>query len=82
MDASLTDDAVQALRWGRPHLYLTLTHIYVDDWDIKRTARALCKAESTIKAHLEQADAALALWFRDRAQRAAEARKVARSFPT
>ncbi|MFD1709077.1 hypothetical protein FVQ98_14585 [Ottowia sp. GY511] len=77
VDASLTDDAVQALRWERPHLYLTLVHIYVQGSDIKRTAVKLCKAESTIKAHLEQADQALAMWFRDRARLADEVRQRA-----
>lgn len=81
VDASLTDDAVQALRWTRPHLYLTLTHIYVHGWDVKRTAVALCRAESTVQGHLGQADDALAAWFRERARRAAEARGAAGSFP-
>lgn len=80
VDASLTDDAVQALRWRQPHLYLTLTHIYVRGWDIKRTGAALGKAESTIKAHLAQADVALAVWFRDRALRAEDAKRAAGSF--
>lgn len=82
VDASVTDDAVTALRWGKPHLYLTLVHIYIDGWDIKRTATKLARAESTIKAHLDAADHALALWFRERAERAAEVRGGALgSFP-
>ena len=79
VDASVTDDAVQALRWDKPHLYLTVMHIYVHGWDIKRVACHLCRAEYTIKAHLEQADQALALWFRERAKRAAEARERGRA---
>ena len=82
VDASVTDDAVQALRWDKPHLYLTVMHIYVHGWDIKRVACHLCRAESTIKAHLEQADHAIAAWLdakavereRQRARAVAEAR--------
>lgn len=66
VDAADTDRAVASLRLVKSHLYLTLHHIYVDGWGIKRTAVVLCKAESTVKAHLDQADHALALWFEDR----------------
>jgi len=76
VDASITDDAVQALRWDKPHLYLTLVHVYLDGWDIKRVARQLVKAESTIKAQLEQADHALAGWFRARDERQRAARQA------
>ncbi len=79
IDAALTDEAVTALRWNRSHLYLTLQCIYVQGRDVADTARRLGKAPSTIKAHLEQADAALAIWFRERAE-ARQARKG--SFPT
>lgn len=68
IDASETEEAVNSLRLVKSHLYLTLTHIYVKGWDIKRTAKALVKAESTIKAHLGDADHALAAWFNDRAE--------------
>lgn len=76
VDASLTEDAVEALRWHKPHLYLTLVHIYLKGYDIKRTAQAMSRAESTIKAHLDQADADLAAWFRQRAEAARAARTV------
>ena len=76
VDASLTDDAVNALRWDKPHLYLTLQCIYVQGREIAETARRLGKAPSTIKAHLEQADQLLAIWFRERADRASAQRRA------
>lgn len=77
IDASETEDAVNSLRLRKSHLYLTLVHIYVNNWDIKRTAKVLVKAESTIKAHLAQADHALAAWFNER-QELRRAREQAR----
>ena len=67
VDASLTDQAVESLRPARDHLYLTLACIYLRDLGIKGTARHTCKAESTVHAHLEQADVALSAWFGERA---------------
>lgn len=63
VDAAETDRAVSSLRLVKSHLYLTLHHIYVDGWGIKRTAQVLRKAESTIKANLDQADHVLAAWY-------------------
>lgn len=74
VDAALTDEAVNALRWDRPHLYLTLQCIYVQGREIRETAQVLGRAPSTISAHLEQADQALAVWFRARAERMRELR--------
>ena len=68
-DASLTDQAVEALKLPRPHLYDTLRCIYLQDTGIKGAARRLGKAESTISAHLEQADHALSAWFGERAEK-------------
>jgi hypothetical protein len=67
VDAALTDQAVQSLRPDRDHLHLTLCCIYLKGLGVKETARRQARAESTIKAHLEQADQAIALWFRLRA---------------
>lgn len=69
VDAGLTDTAVESLRPAREHLYLTLHCIYVRDMGIKGTARHVCKAESTVYAHLDQADLALAAWFGERAEK-------------
>ena len=75
-DASLTDTAVHSLRFTHPHLHKTLTHYYVQGLDIKRVATLMHKAESTIKAHLDASDHALALWFHLREETQAKARQV------
>lgn len=67
-EGALTEQAVQALRPSRPQLYTTLQSIYVDGIGIRAAARRAGLAESTIKAHLDQADHALSAWFGDRAE--------------
>lgn len=73
VDASLTNTAVESLRPTRPHLYMTLQHIYIQGIGIKQTARIMAKNESTIKANLDQADHALSEWFGERAELAKRA---------
>ena len=75
-EAELTDQAVQALLLPRPHLHETLLCIYLRDLGVKATAQRMGRAESTIKAQLEQADHAIAGWLEDRAIEL-ERRKVA-----
>ena len=69
IDASLTNTAVESLRPTRPHLYMTLQHIYIKGVGIKETARRMARAESTIKVNLDQADHALSAWFGERSER-------------
>jgi len=66
VDASVTNAAVESLRLTRSHLYVTLQLIYIRDTGIKGAAREMSRAESTIKANLDQADHAIAVWFRNR----------------
>lgn len=68
-DAGLTNEAIEALKPMRVHLYDTLHCIYLQDTGIKGAARRLGKAESTIKAQLDQADHALSAWFGERAEK-------------
>lgn len=68
-DASVTNDAVESLKPARVHLYDCLQAIYIRDTGIRGAATSLGKAESTIKAQLDQADHALSAWFSDRASR-------------
>ena len=75
-DDSVTDSAVQALRYSQPHLHKTLHHYYVQAHEIKRVAVIMGRAESTIKAHLEAADHAIAIWFRAREQTMVEAQQA------
>ena len=74
VDAGVTDQAVESLRPDRSHLYETLLLIYLRDSGIKGAARETGRAESTIKAHLDQADQVLAQWFTERQRRQAELR--------
>lgn len=69
IDASVTNTGVEALRLPRSHLYMTLQHIYIQGLGIKETSRRMARAESTIKANLDQADHALSEWFGDRAEK-------------
>jgi hypothetical protein len=66
VDAELTNSAVESLRSGRSHLYMTLQYIYVQGIGIRETARRMQRVESTIKANLDQADHALSAWFGER----------------
>lgn len=74
IEAQQTDLAVQSLLGDRPHLHRTLVLIYLEDTGIRRAAEIMCKAESTIKANLEKADAAIALWLRLKAQEREQAK--------
>ena len=76
VDAAETDRAVSSLRLVKSHLYLTLHHIYVDGWGIKRTAVVMRKAESTVKANLDQADHALAAWYQAQREKRAQLQPV------
>jgi DNA-directed RNA polymerase specialized sigma24 family protein len=69
VDASVTNTAVESLRAGRSHLYMTLQLIYVAGVGVRETARRMARAESTIKANLDQADHALSQWFGERSEK-------------
>lgn len=68
VEAQQTDLAVQSLRSAKPHLHRTVELIYLEDAGIKGAAMQLCRAESTVKAQLEQVDLAIATWLRNKAQ--------------
>lgn len=67
IDAELTNQAVESLRVGKAHLYEVLYLIYVADVGIKEAARRVGRAESTVKANLDQADHVLSRWLVERA---------------
>ena len=84
-EAEETDQAVQSLKLTRPQLVATLECIYLRDLGVKATALRMQRAESTIKAQLEQADHAIAAWLEDRAQQQDKKRAATaaqRSSPT
>lgn len=74
LEAAETDRAVESLKLVKSHLYLTLQYIYVGNTGIRLCAQRMRRAESTIKAQLEQADAEIARWF-DAKREAAEAKR-------
>ncbi len=63
LEAAKTDRAVESLRFTRSHLHMALVLIYVDNIGVRNAARKMARAESTVKANLEDADHALAEWF-------------------
>lgn len=69
VEASITNDAVEALKVGYGHLHQTLRLYYLKGAGIRGTAQTMRRAESTIKAQLAQADALLAGWFAERKRR-------------
>ena len=68
IEAAATDRAVSSLKLGHGHLYRTLDLYYLKGYGIKRSAEVLHRAESTVHAHLAQADAYLSRWFSDHGQ--------------
>lgn len=69
VEAAITEEAVQALRPERAHLYETLVLFYVSGRGIGGTAEAMRRAVSTVHANLGHADAVLSVWFADRKRR-------------
>jgi hypothetical protein len=70
IDAAKTDRAVEALKLGKGHIYVTLHLIYIKGIGIRGTAQQMGRAESTVKANLDQADHLLALYFNAEHERA------------
>jgi DNA-directed RNA polymerase specialized sigma24 family protein len=75
IEASKTDEAVESLLGSKPHLYRTLTLIYLHGMSIRQTAEEMFKAESTVKANLAHADHAIAAFLQAKRE---EAERLAR----
>lgn len=71
IEAAETDRAVESLRLVKSHLYLTLQHIYVRNAGVAKTAAAMGRARATIHAQLDQADAEIDRWLRERSDKRA-----------
>lgn len=69
-EAAETDQAVRALKLGKGHLFMTLECIYLKDLGIRATAQRMQRAESTVKAQLEQADHFIDAWLQQRTEEA------------
>lgn len=75
IEAAETDQAVKALRFTQSHLYQLLTLLYAQGLPRHLVAKRMCRAESTIKANLGEADHVIARWLQERKQQA-DARKA------
>lgn len=82
IEAEETNRAVESLKLGKGHLYMTLHLVYIKNTGVKRAARLMHRGESTIKAQLDQADHLLAQWFteQDDARRRARATQASGGF--
>jgi hypothetical protein len=69
VEASVTDDAVKALQFTHSHLHVTICCLYLEGIGVDAAAVRMRRARSTVLGHLAQADQALAIWFRARADR-------------
>ena len=77
-DAVETNEAVEKLKLGNGHLFVTLDAIYLKDWGVAETARRLGKAPSTIHAQLGQADQFIDAWLAEQARLRDEREALAR----
>lgn len=74
-DAEETDRAVQALKLGKGHLYVTLDFYYLKDLGVNECARRMQRAVSTVHAQLDAADRWIDAWLRNLAEEK-QARRV------
>lgn len=72
VEASITNDAVEALKQPRPVLYQTLFLVYPLGLGPAGTAKRLGCHPSNIHANLGVADRVLAAWFTERAEKQAK----------
>ena len=77
-EAEETNRAVDALKQGKPHLFVTLDAIYMRDWGVTETARNMGKSPSTIHAHLDQVDKFIDAWLSEQARLKDEKAALAR----
>lgn len=78
VEASITDQAIKALQFTQPHLHRTAHVVYLDGLGVRHAALRLGKAESTVKAHLDQLDHYLQAWLIERAEQAKRAAAAAK----
>lgn len=73
-----TDQAVEAMKPDRRHLYETLHAYYLQDLGVQLIARRLGKNPSTIHSHFSQADHFIAAWLQEQARVKEEKEALAR----
>jgi DNA-directed RNA polymerase specialized sigma24 family protein len=69
LDASEINDIVESFRLTQSHLHLVLTLTYAKGMPRHKVAKTMGRAESTVKANLEQADHAIARVLEERQER-------------
>lgn len=79
LEAEQTDRAVRSLQLSRSHLYLVLKYHYAEGLPIHRVARLMGRAQSTIKANLEQSDRAIASWYEEQERAKQKMQELARN---
>lgn len=79
VEASVTNDAVEALKLPRPVLYQTLWLVYPMGLGPTGAAKRLECHASNIHANLGVADRVLAAWFTERAEKQAKIREEVRA---
>ena len=67
-DAEEINQAVESMKVGKGHLYVTLDSIYLKDWGVTETARRMGKSPSTIHANLAAADWYIDAWLQEQAR--------------
>lgn len=68
LEASETDAAVKSLQYTRSHLYMVLRLHYIENLTLGKVALEMCRAESTVKRNLEDADLAIQAWLVEQAE--------------
>jgi hypothetical protein len=66
LDASEINQAVESFKLTQSHLYLVLTLTYAKSLPRHLVAKKMCRAESTVKRNLDDADIAVARWLSER----------------
>jgi len=62
-EAEETNQAVEAMKLGKGHLYATLDFYYLKDLGVNECARRMRRAVSTVHAQLDQADRWIDAWL-------------------
>lgn len=83
IEASVTHEAVEALKEARPQIYQVLYCMYPFGLGVSGTCRRLQCERANVYALLDVADRVLAVWFAERAERQEAMREATkRSFTT
>ena len=73
-----TDQAVEAMRPDKRHLYETLHAYYLQDLGVTEIARRMCKGPSTIHSHFAHADQFIDAWLQEQVRIREEKEALAR----